>query len=228
MSSTTMALSPSPADLFALPGVYRPQGDTLLLARALAGEELGPRTSVLEIGSGTGALSLQAAYAGADVTAVDVSWAAVATARINARRHRLALRVLHGDFARRTAGHRFDLVVTNPPYVPTAASGLPAHGPQRAWNAGPDGRTVIDRICGAAPTLLRPGGRLLMVHSGMCGPDATVARLTAAGLSAEVTARATVPWGPVLRSRRAWLEQQGLARPTDQWEELLVIRARRP
>lgn len=64
-----------------------------------------------------------------------------------------------------------------------------------------------------------------MVHSGMCKPETTVGRLTAAGLSAEVTARASVPWGPVLRSRRAWLERRGLALAADEWEELVVIRA---
>ncbi|THA74154.1 methyltransferase domain-containing protein [Streptomyces sp. A0592] len=213
------------ADLIALPSVYRPQGDTHLLAAALAHEDLGPRSNVLEIGTGTGALALHAARSGAAVTAVDVSWPAVVTARINALRHRLPLRVLHGDFAARTEGRRFDLVVTNPPYVPAPSTRLPSRGPQRAWDAGPEGRTVIDRVCAAAPVLLHSGGVLLMVHSGMCGPETTVQRLTAAGLSAGVTARVAVPWGPVLRSRRAWLEGRGLARAAEEWEELVVIRA---
>ncbi|MFF3089901.1 methyltransferase domain-containing protein [Streptomyces nojiriensis] len=56
-------------------------------AWALAREELGPRTSVLEIGTGTGALALHAARRGAAVTAVDVSWPAVTSARMNALLH---------------------------------------------------------------------------------------------------------------------------------------------
>ncbi|MBT2442101.1 methyltransferase [Streptomyces sp. ISL-36] len=226
MSSTALTSGTLRGDLIALPSVYRPQGDTHLLAAALAHEDLGPLTNVLEIGTGTGALALHAARSGAAVMAVDVSWPAVVTARINALRHRLPLRVLHGDFAERTEGRRFDLVMTNPPYVPAPATRLPSHGPQRAWDAGPDGRMVIDRICDTAPALLRQGGVLLMVHSGMCGPESTVERLTAVGLCAEITARASVPWGPVLRSRRAWLEGRGLARAADEWEELVVIRAR--
>ncbi|MGW5852155.1 HemK2/MTQ2 family protein methyltransferase [Streptomyces sp. NPDC055254] len=225
MSSTALTSARLPGRLIALPSVYRPQADTHLLAEALAHEELGPRTDVLEIGTGTGALALHAARRGAAVTAVDVSWSAVATARMNALLHRLPLRVLHGDFAERTAGRRFDLVVANPPYVPAPGTRLPSRGPERAWDAGHDGRMVIDRICATASALLRPGGALLMVHSGMCGPQATVDRLTGAGLSAEVRAKASVPWGPVLRSRRAWLEQQGLASEAEQWEELVVIRA---
>lgn len=216
------------AGLIALPGVYRPQADTRLLAEALTREDFGSRRDVLEIGTGTGALALHAAGRGARVTAVDVAWPAVVTARLNALRRRVPLRVLHGDFAARTEGRRYDLVVANPPYVPAPATRPPAHGPERAWDAGPDGRDVIDRICARAPALLRPGGVLLMVHSGMCGAEETVDRLAGARLIAEVTARASVPWGPVLRSRRAWLERQGLAAEAEEREELVVIRAQYP
>ncbi|MEV6573601.1 HemK2/MTQ2 family protein methyltransferase [Streptomyces sp. NPDC051577] len=226
MPSTALSLVPLPAGLVALSGVYQPQADTELLAEALAHEDIGPRTDVLEIGTGTGMLALNAAARGARVTAVDVSWAAVTTARLNAWRHRLPLRLLHGDFEARTARRRYDLVVTNPPYVPAPGDRLPSRGPERAWDAGPDGRRVIDRICAGAPALLRPGGVLLMVHSGMCGTEETLARLTGVGLAAEVTATASVPWGPVLRSRRPWLERQGLAAEAEEWEELVVIRAR--
>ncbi|MPY32418.1 methyltransferase [Streptomyces adustus] len=215
-----------PSGLITLPGVYRPQTDTHLLAQALAHEDLGPRTEVLEIGTGTGVLALQAADRGARVMAVDVSWPAVASARLNAGRRRVPLHVVHGDFAARAAGRSFDLVMSNPPYVPSPENRLLSHGPERAWEAGPDGRDVINRICMIAPFMLRPGGVLLMVHSGMCGARETVDRLTEAGLAAEVITRTSVPWGPVLRSRRGWLERQGLAIEAEETEELVVIRAR--
>ncbi|MFD8148428.1 HemK2/MTQ2 family protein methyltransferase [Streptomyces sp. NPDC059708] len=205
--------------------MYQPQADTRLLAEALSSEDLAPRTELLEIGTGTGALALHAARRGARVTAVDVSWPAVASARLNAWKLRLPLKVLHGDFGTRTAGRRFDLVVSNPPYVPAPGTRPPSHGPERAWDAGPDGRAVIDRICADAPSLLRPGGILLMVHSGMCNAGQTLDRLTRAGMTAAVTAKAAVPWGPVLRSRRAWLERRGLAEEAEEWEELVVVRA---
>ncbi|MFE2583173.1 HemK2/MTQ2 family protein methyltransferase [Streptomyces sp. NPDC059378] len=226
MSSTALIRGTRPSGLIALPGVYRPQADTRLLAQALAHEDLGPRTEVLEIGTGTGVLALQAAGRGARVTAVDVSWPAVASARLNAGRRRVPLHVVHGDFAERAAGRSFDLVVSNPPYVPSPENRLPSHGPERAWEAGPDGRDVINRICMITPFMLRPGGVLLMVHSGMCGARETVDRLTEAGLVAEVITRTSVPWGPVLRSRRGWLERQGLAVGAEDAEELVVIRAR--
>ncbi|WP_327167439.1 HemK2/MTQ2 family protein methyltransferase [Streptomyces subrutilus] len=226
MSSTALTASALPEGLLALPGVYQPQADTRLLAGALAHEHLGAHTHALEIGTGTGALALHTARRGARVTAVDVSWRAVLTARLNALRRGLPLEVLHGDFAARTRGRRFDLILTNPPYVPAPAAAPPARGPERAWDAGVDGRAVIDRICADAPRLLRPGGVLLMVHSAMCGADETADRLARQGLSARVTTTTSVPWGPVLRSRRAWLERRGLAAGGEQWEELVVIRAR--
>ncbi|MFE5720517.1 HemK2/MTQ2 family protein methyltransferase [Streptomyces erythrochromogenes] len=227
MTSTALSLGTSAPGLVVLPGVYRPQADTWFLAEALARERVGPQTEMLEIGTGTGLLALLGASRGASVTAVDVSWPAVVTARLNALRRRLPLRLAHGDFAARTAGRSFDLIIANPPYVPAPATQLPSHGPERAWDAGPDGRAIIDRICASAATRLRPGGVLLMVHSALCGTKATVNRLHRAGLAAEVTANVFVPWGPVLRSRRAWLERQGLVAEAEEWEELVTIRAAR-
>ncbi|WP_405785849.1 HemK2/MTQ2 family protein methyltransferase [Streptomyces sp. NBC_01367] len=227
MPSTALSLDVLPPGLIALPTVYRPQADTRLLAASLAREALGPGTDVLEIGTGTGALALHAAGRGARVTAVDVSAMAVATARMNAWLHRLPLRVLHGDFATRTEGQRFDLVVANPPYVPAPDTWLPSRGPERAWDAGPDGRTVIDRICAQLPSLLRPGGALLMVQSGLCGAEETLSLLARRGLIADIADRACVPWGPVLRSRRAWLEARGLAAEAEEQEEVVTIRAQR-
>ncbi|MFE2140100.1 HemK2/MTQ2 family protein methyltransferase, partial [Streptomyces sp. NPDC059466] len=157
-ATTATRESTLPTGLLALPGVYRPQADTRLLADALAMEDLHPVTEVLEIGTGTGVLALSAAARGARVTAVDVSWRAVTTARLNALRQGLPLRVLHGDFAAGTNGRRYDIVLANPPYVPSPEIALPTGGPARAWDAGPDGRLVIDRICASAPALMRTGG----------------------------------------------------------------------
>ncbi|MGP3683556.1 HemK2/MTQ2 family protein methyltransferase [Streptomyces sp. IBSNAI002] len=214
-----------PPGLFVPPGVYRPQADTRLLAEAFGLEELAPGTDVLDIGTGTGALALLAASRGARVTAVDVSWPAVVSARVNALRRRLPLRVVHGDFAARARGGRFDVILANPPYVPSPRARLPSRGARRAWEGGLAGREVIDRICARAPALLHPGGVLLMVHSALCGARATVADLERAGMSAEVTLRTSVPWGPVLRSRRAWLEGHGLVGRGETREELVIVRA---
>ncbi|MFD3479832.1 HemK2/MTQ2 family protein methyltransferase [Streptomyces sp. NPDC058695] len=217
-------LPTAPMRLLALPGVYRPQHDTGLMARALRREALTPESEVLEIGTGTGALAILASRSGARVTAVDISRRAVLSARLNARLARERIKVRRRDFTVDTEGRAFDLVISNPPYVPCRTVPPARHGAARAWDAGHDGRAFIDQLCEAAPTMLRPTGALLLVHSALCGTDETLNRLTKAGMRATVADRAFVPLGPVLRSRRDWLRRAGIL-GDEQHEELVVIRA---
>ncbi len=213
------------------PGVYAPQEDTGMLAAALRRETLRPGAEVLDVGAGSGALAVAAARHGAGrVTATDAAFAAVLTTRLNAwfAGHASRVRAHRGDLLRPVAGRRFDLVMANPPYVPCPAPVLPRGGRARAWDAGPDGRAVLGRLCAQVPALLAPGGVLLLVHSQLCAPDRTVDLLTGAGLETSVTDRRFIPFGPVMRQRAPWLEAQGLIAPGQDKEELVVVRAQRP
>ncbi|MEU1086237.1 HemK2/MTQ2 family protein methyltransferase [Streptomyces sp. NPDC005576] len=220
----TDVASPAPFVL-TLPGVYAPQHDTRLLMRALEREALAPGASVLDLGTGSGALAIRAAQLGGSVTAVDLARRAVLTARFNALLHRHRIDVRRSDLTAAVRGRAYDLLLCNPPYVPSPSPDVPGRGRARAWDAGPDGRIVLDRVCDGAREALRPGGVLLMVHSALCDPDMTVARLERAGLPASVCERARVPLGPVLRSRRAWLRDRGLLGRAADSEELVVVRA---
>ncbi|WP_030740398.1 HemK2/MTQ2 family protein methyltransferase [Streptomyces sp. NRRL F-5135] len=228
---TTVAPPPPvPAGLgrvLTVPGVYAPRSDSRLLAHAMLAEGVRPGMEVLDVGTGSGVLALYAARLGATVTAVDIDRRAVLTARLNALLARQRVTVRRGDLNRPLLpGRSFDVVVSNPPYVP-APGRLPRRGPARAWDAGHDGRALVDRLCAAAPTVLRPHGVLLMVHSAMCDPEESVRRLSRAGLRAGVSGRASVPFGPVVRGRLDWLRQRGLMDVRDEREELVVIRAER-
>ncbi|MFB6847444.1 HemK2/MTQ2 family protein methyltransferase [Streptomyces sp. NPDC056373] len=211
------------------PGVYAPQEDTELLAGALSDEPLPPGAEVLDVGTGSGALALEAARRGNRVTAVDVSWSAVWAARLNARIAGLPVRIRRGNLFGPVRGENFDLILANPPYVP-APDGhhRSPRGAARAWDAGADGRLVVDRICGEVPGLLRPGGVLLLVQSALSGPDLTVGRLRTAGLKAAVTRRHRIALGPVVRGRERWLRERGLLPAADDKEELVVVRAELP
>jgi release factor glutamine methyltransferase len=212
---------------FTPPGVYPPQEDTALLAEALGDEPLAPGAYVLDVGTGTGALALDAARQGSRVTAVDVSWRAALAARVNSLLAGLPVRVRRGNLFAPVRGQSFDLILANPPYVPAPRAGRP-HGAAVAWDAGPDGRLVLDRICREAPALLRPGGVLLLVHSELSGPERTLRRLRAAGLRATVVRRRRIAFGRVLRGRRDWLCERGLLSAADETEELVVVRAELP
>lgn len=207
------------------PTVYRPQGDTWFLADAFRNETFTPDTRVLDLCTGTGALAVAAARHGAGrVTAVDISWRAVLATWINTRSRALPVRVLQGDLLEPVAGETFDVILSNPPYVPAADDHLPTGGAARCWDAGTDGRAVLDRICAEAPAHLAPGGVLFLVFSSLCGEDVTVGQLEAGGLDAEVIGRSIEPFGPVMTARAHLLETRGLIAPGQRFEELVVVR----
>ncbi|MFV2172963.1 HemK2/MTQ2 family protein methyltransferase [Actinomadura sp. LOL_016] len=210
------------------PGVYRPQTDTALLADVLSRAGVAAGARVLDLGTGTGAVAMAAARCGArEVVAVDVAAAAVLAARVNARLRNLPVRVLRGDLFAPVAGERFDVIVANPPYVIGDAVPEAVHGRARAWEAGPRGRAVLDRICAQAPSHLTPGGTLLLVQSALSGVAATLVALRGAGTRPVVAARRDEPFGPVMRRRAARLEARGAVERGQRREELVVVRADR-
>ena len=154
-------------------------------------------------------------------------------ARVNAVCAAVDVDVHLGSWARAVEFAPFDLIVCNPPYVPhdpgVHNAVWPATiGPARAWDAGYDGRLVLDPLCGTVSDLLAHGGSLLLVQSEFADPRRTLAALSSAGLDAEVIAWQWIPFGPVLTSRAEWLEEIGRLDPGRREEELLVIRADKP
>jgi release factor glutamine methyltransferase len=213
--------------LFRAPGVYRPQADTRLLMKAMTNAAIPPGGAVLDVCTGTGALAVHAHRLGANtVTAVDISRTAVLSAWLNSRARGIRIELLRKDFTRVLHNRRFDTILANPPYVPCPAL-VPSRGRARAWDAGPNGRAVLDPLCDLIPGMLHHNGTALIVHSALCGTDRTLQRLRAGGLKAAVVDRQTTAFGPVLRHRAAWLQESGLIGPHERVEELVVIRADR-
>ncbi len=183
----TLRLAVTPAVL-----VPRPETE-LLVERAL--QLAAPRAvadhapTILDLGTGSGAIALSVASERREwkVVATDCSEAALDVAQLNARTHRLAhVEFLHGDWFAPLGGRRFDVIVSNPPYVaaddPLLASDSLRAEPRLALTPGLDALHAIDAIVAAAPGHLESGGWLALEHGFHQAPD-VAERLVARGFS---------------------------------------------
>jgi release factor glutamine methyltransferase len=157
-------------DFLVKPGVLIPRPETEHLVEAalerLAGQ---PALNIVDVGTGSGILAVTLAkhLPVAQITAVDLSAAALSIARENAARHGVEdrIRFLTSDLLAALPGECFDAIVSNPPYIP-ASEVLEAqvrdYEPEQALFAGADGLDIYRRLVPQACTALRPGGWLLM------------------------------------------------------------------
>ena len=167
--------------------IPRPETETLV-ETALAMADDGAK--IVDIGTGSGciAISIERSRPDVHVTAVDLSIDALAVARAN--RHRLGSNVslVASDFLASISG-RFDLIVSNPPYIPAAdvdglATEVRDFEPRLALTPGPAGTEAISRILAAARDHLTPAGRVILEIG--YGQSATVRGLgEAAGFAVE-------------------------------------------
>lgn len=165
--------------------IPRPETETLVAAALERLRDLH-RPRVLDLGTGSGAIALALAQERPDarITAVERSAAALALAERNGRRHGLAVEWLAGDWFAPVAGRRFEMIVSNPPYLaaddPHLDAGDVRHEPRTALVAGPDGLEALRLLAREAPLHLAARGWLLLEHGLTQGP-AVLAALQAAG-----------------------------------------------
>lgn len=178
------------------PAVLVPRPDTETLvewALELLRQRPAPRVVDLGTGSGAIALSLKHALPHADVSAVDLSEAALAVARTNGRHLGLDVRWLQGSWYEPLDGvapPHFDVIVSNPPYIAQDDPHLAAlqHEPQLALGSGPEGLDALRHIVAGAPPHLQPGSWLLLEHGHEQG-EAVRTLLSQAGFQAVATRR---------------------------------------
>ena len=148
--------------------VLDPRADTETLVNwALSLCNASTPSRLLDLGTGSGAIALALRHARpqAEVWAVDASADALAVARANAERLQLPVHFLQGRWLAPVQG-RFDLIVSNPPYIAEHDPHLAAlrHEPRQALVAGADGLDDLRQIVRAAPAHLHPTGWLLLEH----------------------------------------------------------------
>lgn len=177
------------------PAVLVPRPETeLLVERVLrVGDHLeragNALPTVLDLGTGSGAIAIAIAHErpGWRITAIERSSAALAMARRNASRHATThLEWMQGDWFEPVTDRRFDIVVSNPPYVgaddPLLGGDSLRHEPQEALTPGPDALRDLVHLIETAPRHLEPGGTLLLEHGARQG-EALRAKLVARGFS---------------------------------------------
>jgi release factor glutamine methyltransferase len=185
-------------DLSVNPSVLIPRPETELLVDLAL--ERSP-ASMLDLGTGSGAIALavKANRPATRVVAVEADLAALLTAKRNAAKLNLDVDFRHGRWFDPVAGERFDLVVSNPPYVAEGDPHLKAlrYEPRSALVSGPEGLDAMREIVSQAGAFLHPGGGLLLEH-GAGQDEAVQALLQHAGFA----------------SIRSWPDLAGILRVT--------------
>ena len=219
---------PATMRIITLPGVFTPRSDTWLLADVMRRERPPRDADVLELGTGSGAVGVAAAQSGArSVTVVDVSRRALVTAAINARLNGVRVTPRRGDLFAPVAGQQFDLVVSNPPYLPSDddphARRLAGLGGRRPRRPRPAGAHLRRRRRAPAPRRHR-AARALLGQRRLRTLDA----LEQAGLEADIVHQRDRParpaaggqaarprrGGDLRRARSAALGERGAGKPS--------------
>jgi len=175
--------------------VLIPRHDTeTLVDEALA--RMPRAESVLDIGTGSGCIAvvLASRIPQAAVTAVDLSAEALVVARRNAERNGVAIEFLHGSLLEPVAGRHFDLIVSNPPYIPsrdieTLQPEVRDFDPRAALDGGLDGLEIYRRLIPHAVSVLTPAGWLLVEVGVGQAEDVSLLFNSTEGYGQVVTAR---------------------------------------
>jgi release factor glutamine methyltransferase len=145
------------------PEVYNPSDDSYLLLKVV---DVSPEERFLEIGAGTGLLSIHAAKLGARVTAADVNPHAVECTKRNAAKNSVRIDTVKSDLFEKVQGN-YDVIVFNPPYLPGATTST--SWIERAWSGGDEGSETAVKFLNDAWKHLSPGGRILIILSSVGG-----------------------------------------------------------
>ncbi|MFZ3077786.1 MAG: HemK2/MTQ2 family protein methyltransferase [Candidatus Aenigmatarchaeota archaeon] len=171
-----------------LESVYEPREDSLLLAAELEKIlEIKDTKSVLEIGCGSGLLSIIAAKRGCAVLAADVNPAAVECAKRNAELNNVKIKAAQSNLFEKIKG-KFGLIIFNPPYLPEEQT-----EDSRTW-AGGKNMEVVTEFIKNAKRHLNDDGRILIVISSLSNPENILKELSDGGFVAKIIAEQKIPW----------------------------------
>ncbi|AAB98930.1 TPA: methyltransferase [Methanocaldococcus jannaschii] len=173
------------------PEVYEPAEDSILLLKNLVDVK---NKDVLEIGVGTGLISIACAKKGAKkIVGVDINPYAVKLAKENAKLNNVNISFFESDLFENVTG-KFDVILFNPPYLPTSEDEKIDSYLNFAFDGGKDGREILDRFIYELPNYLKKGGVVQILQSSLTGEKETINKLKPLGFKVEISARLKVPF----------------------------------
>jgi release factor glutamine methyltransferase len=189
---------PALADRRDVETVYQPAEDSRLLADAVV-DRLDGDERVLDVGTGSGYVAARLCEeAGADGVGSDLNPAACRQARD------AGVPAVRGDMFEPFQNDSFDVVVCNPPYLPTPPEREWDDWMERALSGGEDGRAVVDPFLDGVGRVLRPDGEAYLLISTLTGPEAVREFAGDRGLDSEIVAEESHPFEKLLVVR-FWL-----------------------
>ena len=166
--------------------VYIPSDDTFLLAENL---EIKEGQSVLEIGTGSGLVSMYASLLSDDVTATDINYNALELAEKNFKLNNInTIKLEFGDLFEPVKDKKFDVILFNTPYLPTDSDDIINDDLNYAFDGGLDGRKVIDRFINQVSNHLNDKGIVQIIQSSLSDNDRTLHMFDRNGFIAEIAA----------------------------------------
>jgi release factor glutamine methyltransferase len=172
--------------IYTHPEVYEPAEDTFLLAENL---DIQRKDEVLEIGTGTGLITVYTAQRTKKVVATDINEHALKCTLKNTitnRTYNIELR--KGHLFEPVEGETFDLILFNTPYLPTSEDEKLNEELNAAFDGGIEGRDTIDAFIEQVKDYLNDGGRVQLVQSSLSDNEKTLTKLDELGFEAEITA----------------------------------------
>ena len=164
--------------------VYIPSDDTFLLAENL---EIKEGMSVLEIGTGSGLVSMYASLLTDDVTATDINYNALELAEKNFKLNNIdTIKLEFGDMFEPVKDKKFDVILFNTPYLPTDSDDVIDDDLNYAFDGGLNGRKVIDRFINEVSNHLNDKGIVQMIQSSLSDNDRTLDMFDRNGFVAEI------------------------------------------
>ncbi|MDR3292377.1 MAG: methyltransferase [Methanobrevibacter sp.] len=168
------------------PKVYEPSDDSYLLSENLIIEK---DDEVLDIGTGSGIIAISASTLAKSVIATDINYDALKLAEKNIKLNKIEnIRVCFGNLFQPVKNKNFDLILFNPPYLPTDKNDILEDNLNYAFDGGIDGMKVINSFLNQVKNHLKCGGRVQMIHSSLSKIQETINKLEDLGFVVEITA----------------------------------------